>query len=345
MFSPKETIKQPERPENYEVVLDINLSRHGKKASFNATNIEDSEKIANLAKIEDLQDYDLVAVRTTPVERAVRTGLKYQEGFSENKTYAQEAKVNIRINEDISPIKSKGGKNIKEITKETEESKDINLLTEDFRKKYREAIEQDEFSSFDKENAGVLAWTEQMFEEMISLKQTFQDLSESKNLSELAKEEIKEFREKQLQSGGISILENSLKMTEQLNHYIKASDRYTKSSKILIQEINHAGFIEPFLIYLLKDDLEKKPINSEGKDIVEKIGGAFEPNETVKISIKRKKDSKKELNQLAIVIQLRNQEYVLHINEVENNIFKVSEKLLKEIGISDLILQKKINNS
>ena len=83
------------------------------------------------------------------------------------------------------------------------------------------------------------------------------------------------------------MLEVVLRMIKHLNNYIKVTNRLKDGTKGFIHEVNHSGFIEPFLIYLLKENIHEDPVRAEGKSDLEKIGGGFEPNENVRMSIKR----------------------------------------------------------
>lgn len=268
------------------VSLDIDLMRHGKKGSFNSSRIENVEETSQIAQNEDLSGYDVVAIRTTPVERAVHTALTMKEGFEGNET-VQQGEVNVRARELPTGILSEDGVNIEEIMKESKVTKDVNLISPNIREQYKQAVLGSEGSTWQKENAGVDVFIGIMQSNLKELEHTLDDLSRSKNLSEEAMRDIERFKVKQKAENGMSMLEVVLRMAKSIRNYTEVTNRLKSGTKAFIHEVNHSGFIEPFLIYLLNEQVRENPIVADGKSDLEKLGGGFEPNEGVRISIKR----------------------------------------------------------
>ncbi len=340
MKNPFERIEQKESGEfGNNVEIDVELARHGEKGSFNASRIANPEKVVELAKGKDLSGYDVVAVRTTPIERAVHTGMKIEEGFESNDTFVmddEKKKVNLRVRDLPTGVISKEGVIVKKIMNESSESKDVNLISPQIRQAYKEATEKSASSSLKKENAGVALWIKYLMDDLDYLKKIIDKTDGSKENSDKEESIIKNFKDKQVKEDGISVLEVVLRMTEHFKKYVEASNRLKNDSKVFVYDVNHAGFIEPFLVYLLQDQIEEDPVCSDGSDILEKMGGAFEPNEAVNISIKRKEKNGK----VSIKFRLRGKEYDLDV-EPDKNIFTKSGNLLKEITIADVISGKR----
>ena len=308
------------------VLLDIDLARHGKKSGFNSSRIENVEETSEIAKSKDVSDYDIIAVRTTPVERAVHTALATRNGLMENKNSNRNT-VNVRVKNLPTGILSTGGVNIEKIMEETDQTKDINLISPHIRELYKQAVQSTQGSTWEKENAGVELFINLMKSNVASLKHTINDLGSLDDLSEEAKMEIEKFKSTQQKEGGMSIIEVVLRMVKHLQNYTKATNKFKNDTKIFIHEVNHSGFIEPFLIYLLDKEISENPINANGRSALEKIGGGFEPNESIGISIKRKEKGGK----VEISFKLRDKVYYLDINDKLHNKITQSEKLLNLI--------------
>lgn len=279
-------VEKKERKYGENVALDIDLARHGKKGSFNSSRIENVEETSQIAQDEDLSGYDVVAVRTTPVERAVHTALTMKEGFEINDTL-QQGGVNVRARELPTGILSEDGVNIKEIMRESKTTKDVNLISPNIREQYKQAVLGSEGSTWQKENAGVEVFIGIMQSNLKELGRALDDLSQSNNLSEEAMRETERFKVKQKAENGMSMLEVVLRMVKNIGNYTEVTNRLKSGTKAFIHEVNHSGFIEPFLIYLLDEQVRENPIAADGKSDLEKLGGGFEPNESVRISIKR----------------------------------------------------------
>lgn len=309
------------------VSLDIDLARHGKKSSFNASRIENVEETSDIAKSKDVSGYGVIAVRTTPVERAAHTALAMKEGFIKNESY-NKSKLNVRVRNLPTGILSTGGISIEKIIEETDQTKDINLISPKIRELYKQAVQNTNGSTWEKENAGVDLFINLMKSNVDSLGHVIDDIKSSRGLysSEEAKIEVEEFKNTQQKEGGMSILEVVLRMIKHLQNYIKATNKFKNDTKIFVHEVNHSGFIEPFLIYFLEDKILENPVNEKGKNDLEKIGGGFEPNESVGISIKRKEKD----GDVEVFIKLRNKTYHLNNDQVFKK-FLQSEKLLSLI--------------
>lgn len=306
------------------VSLDIDLARHGEKDSFNSARIKNVDETVAIAKTQDLTDYDIVAVRTTPIERAVHTAQAIQDGFLSNESLVSDT-VNVRVRELPTGVHSVEGTNIERIMSETDMSKDLNLISPRIREQYKLAVEGKEGSSWDKENAGVQLFIDLMESNLESLSHVIKDLSDSKEFTNEARIEIENLKKLQKDEGGMSMLEVVLRMSKHLQNYIEVTNRLRTNTKGYIYEVNHSGFIEPLLVYLLKKQIKENPVNSEGKTDLEKIGGGFKPNETVRISIKRQEKDSAPI----IRFELRGKTYEL---ETENDsILLRSEQLLGAI--------------
>ena len=179
------------------VSLDIDLARHGKKGSFNSSRIENVEETSEIAQAEDLNSYDIVAVRTTPVERAVHTALVMREGFEKNETLKQEA-VNVRAKKLPTGILSKDGVSIGKIMEAAETSKDVNLISPSIREKYKQAVLNAEGSTWEKENAGVEVFIDNMQSNLKDLGHVRAELVNSETLSKESMQELQEFKDKQI---------------------------------------------------------------------------------------------------------------------------------------------------
>lgn len=318
------------------VILDIQLVRHGKKASFNAARIENPDEVKKAASEFDLSSYDYVGVRTTPVERAVDTAQWAREGYKENPTVKNKEAVKVRIKKLSSGILSESGTVIKDILKDTENTKDLNLISPDIREKYKEAVLAAPDSDWEKENAGVNAFIEILESEIRSIPTALHELDSNQDFSEQALQEIEALKTKQLNSGGISILEVALRMGSHLEKYARLTQHLKNESKVFFYEVNHSGFIEPDLVYLLKEQIESNPVNPDGQTILEKIGGAFEPSEGVKISIKREQRD----GSAMMIFEIRGKQYTLEVSGQTDKLTK-SKRLLDAVGISEKILSQR----
>jgi len=319
--------KESEKKEfGNDVLLHVDFSRHGKKADFNAPRIKNFKEISKEAEAEDLTDYDVVAIRTTPVERSVHSALAKQEGLQQNKSYNKDT-VNVRVRNLPTGVLSTEGVKIEKIMEKTDESKDVNLISPRIRELYKQAVQSTEGATWEKENAGVEVFIKLMKSNIESLKHVIYDFKNSDDLSSEAIQELKEFNKTHKEKNEMSMLEVTLRIMKHFKYYIKATNKFRSDSKIFISEINHSGFIEPFLIYLLNEQILENPIDGDGKSELEKIGGGFEPNESVGITIRRKKKD----GDVEITFKLRNRIYNLNINDNASNIFIESERLLNLI--------------
>ncbi|HEY4494962.1 MAG TPA: histidine phosphatase family protein [Patescibacteria group bacterium] len=335
-------LESQEKKRGHNIVLDLYLARHGKKSSFNAARIDNPEEVQEMAKTMDIEGYDYVGVRTTPIERAVDTAHHIKEGFEDNSfmDVSKKSDIKVRVRNLSSGILSKDGTIVENILKEGESSKDINLISPAIREHYKQAVLAASDSNWDKENAGVNAFIEIMESEMKELDITLQELERGEEFSEEAEKEINAFKNRQFEADGISMLEVALRMSKHFNKYIESTKRFDDNSKILLYEVNHAGFIEPELAYLLREQINQDPVNPDGNNILEKLGGAFQPSEAVKISIKREDDEAP----AEVAFDLRGKSYSLTIDG-KTDIFNKSERLLKAISISDKILTKRHGNN
>jgi hypothetical protein len=296
------------------VSLDIDLARHGKKGSFNASRIENFEETKEKAMHQDLRGYDIVAVRTTPLERAVHTGLAMKEGFGQNETLPQDS-VNVRVRELPTGILSVDGVEIDEIMKQSDSSKDLNLISPRIREQYKKAVQGKEGSSWDKENAGVQAFIDLMEANVALLRPVVAELTQGKELSDEAKSTLEQFKNEQKEAGGMSMLEVVLRMSKHLGNYTEVTNRLKNDTKGYIHEVNHSGFIEPMLVYLIKDKIEADPLKAESMTTLEKMGGGFEPNEKVNIHITREKKNDTPI----LTFTLRGKTYHLDANRLSES--------------------------
>lgn len=329
--SPESTISHQKffKEDNFgnNIILDIDLARHGEKGSFNSARIENAEETFEMAKNEDLSDYDIVAIRTTPVERAVHTAQVTREGFLNNKTFRSDT-VNIRVRELPTGVHSSEGVNIKKILGESDASKDVNLISQHIREQYKLAVQNKEGSSWKKESAGVELFINLMQSNLKVLERVINDLK-SGVLSEEAKKEIEKFKADQKNEGGMSILEVVLRMAKHLQNYTKVTNKLKSDTKVYIHEVSHSGFIEPFLIYLLNKKIIDNPINPDGKTDLEKLGGGFKPNEKLRINIERQERG----GPVKLSFQLRGRTYKMEIDDTNNNKLAQSEELLNLIKL------------
>jgi hypothetical protein len=325
-----------------DVTLDIHLARHGKKASFNAARIDNPDEVQQEANQLDLSDYDYVGVRTTPVERAVDTAQWVREGYENNPTVEQPngRDIKLRVRQLSSGILSEGGTNIEEILKDAEASKDVNLISPDIRERYKEAVLAAPDSDWDKENAGANAFVQMMQTDMAELPTAFKELESGQEFSEQARQEIAAFKQKQLDVGGISMLEVALRMGSHLEKYVRLTKHLNNDSKVFLYEVNHSGFIEPDLAYLLRDQIESDPVSPDGQSTLEKMGGAFQPSEDVKISIKREGREQP----VQVLFGLRGKQYSLVVDG-RSDILTRSRKLVKELSVADEVLNNRYGSN
>ncbi|HRY82473.1 MAG TPA: hypothetical protein P5232_02110 [Candidatus Moranbacteria bacterium] len=272
----------------------IEMARHGKKNGFNSSRISNSEEIAEMAENIDLSGFQSVEIHTTPVERAVHTAQSIQSGFKK-----QGADTEIKIQEMASGILSSAGTSIEAIMAKSESSKDLNLISPEIREEYKLAVENHIASSWSKEDAGVGAWIKIMKKEIEFLK---------KNGAE-------KFKSDQLKKNGISVLEVVLRICSYLIN-INGENKFVYS-------INHAGFIEPLLVYLLAEQITENPVR-DGLDVFQKMGGAFEPSESVKIILKGEK----------VIFHLRGKIYEINREKLEKE-----AKKLESISIANQVIE------
>jgi hypothetical protein len=173
------------------------------------------------------------------------------------------------------------------------------MLSPKIREGYAKAVQESEGSTLGQENAGVEYFVSLMDTDLAALTHTRQELKIGEVLSQDALQEITRFKETQDlgREGGMSVLEVVLRMVGHfIKHYSEVSNRSKSDSRTLIYEVNHSGFMEPFLLYLLKEDILADPI-ATGSTALEQLGGAFRPNEGFRISLLReKKDGDVTLN-------------------------------------------------
>jgi hypothetical protein len=312
-------------PERFgrDVHLFIELARHGKKDSHNAMRITNAAETAEIASNKDLSRYDLVAIRTTPVERAVDTALYVQGGYEGNETVEHDT-VNVRVRESQAPILSAGKTNIGEIMKDTDVSKDVSYISPKLRQEYKEATEKAVDSSFDVETAGVEVFLANMRSDMDVLGGVISDLENGRELSNESLLELETFVRNQKLEGGKSILELVLRMNRQLEHYINVTSRLKSKSNTFIHEVSHSGIIEPFIAYLIGKQIEENPVDESGHNIISLMGGAFKPNESMGISINR--DDKE--SSVEIIIELRGKSFPVTYDPDANNTITLGLKLL-----------------
>jgi hypothetical protein len=150
----------------------------------------------------------------------------------------------------------------------------------------------------------------------------------SEAISQEALEEISRFKETQdlgreSGEGGMSVLEVTLRMVEHfIGHYSEVSNKSKSDSRTLIYEVNHSGFMEPFLVYLLHEQIVADPV-AEGYTALEKLGGAFRPNENFRISLLRERKD----GDIALRFMLRGKTYVMDAKSVSDTLTE-NEKLL-----------------
>ncbi len=301
------------------VRLEIEFGRHGTKDDFNAREIIDAEKVTAIARSRDISKYNLVSVRSTPVPRAVDTLRAIEEGYADNPTLSAQ-KVTARIQTRPTGVLNSGGTHRVSISAEA--SEDINIMSPHLRELYKNAVNDDPESTWKKEDAGVQVMIRNLSDKLGMINRTRQEIAQSRPLSDESRKELQEFKALRAEEGGISILEVSLRFTEHLASYLDATGRLQSNTSALIDEVNHAGFIEPFLLYLFGDLLLGSPVRPDGVTDLDKIGGAFEPNEKVTLIIERKQRG--ELPSL--ILKLRDRIYTIPPEDLAQRIIE-SKKL------------------
>lgn len=94
--------------------------------------------------------------------------------------------------------------------------------------------------------------------------------------------------------------------------HTKMTERYYSGSKVDMINASHGSIMEPFVAFALGDQIEKDPVNSEGKNLVEKMGGAFTTAESFEIDTSINEEGKKTLK-----VKLRGKEYDLPEEKLE----------------------------
>ncbi|MDP1619879.1 MAG: hypothetical protein Q8L11_01655 [Candidatus Moranbacteria bacterium] len=278
--------------------VSVVLARHGKKGAFNSNRIANPEEVRGMASKFDLSGYDMIGVRSTPIERAVHTAVCVCEGLAEAGFHAT-----VEVCELTSGVLSTAGTDADAILQNSTASKDLNLISQEIREVYKNAVESCDGSSWSKEDAGVNAWVLLLAEEV-------------KALGCLGSEE---FKAEQLRRNGISMLECVLRMAKHMLGYIELASS-GKSS--WFYEVNHAGFIEPWLVYFLATQIDAMPV-ATGHNTFFQMGGAFEPSEAVTLSFSSE----------GIAVELRGKRYAIAVSVLQQAV-----RLLDEIAISEQIL-------
>jgi len=162
-------------------------------------------------------------------------------------------------------------------------------------------------------------------------------------LSNLSKEFIAEWKKKTKEEGGITALEWYLsfgkekpdvdtmspyemasRVARNVLTHSKMTERYYNDSKIDLINGSHSPTLDVFIATTLKEEIEKDPINPEGKNITEKMGGRFKTAEQFEVDTTIDNEGKK-----ALEVKFRGKEYDLakrKLEEMVSDLEKIEEK-------------------
>lgn len=104
----------------------------------------------------------------------------------------------------------------------------------------------------------------------------------------------------------------------------KMAERYRTGSKVDMVNGSHSPTLDVFIATALKEQIEKEPINPEGQNLTEKMGGRFKTAEGFEVDTIIDSESKKSL-----ILKFRGKEFPLDENKLEEMV-EDFEKTKKE---------------
>lgn len=104
----------------------------------------------------------------------------------------------------------------------------------------------------------------------------------------------------------ISPYEIASRFAKHVLTHTKMTEKYYSGSKVDMINASHGSIMEPFVAFALSDQIEKDPVNPEGKTLVEKMGGAFATAEAFEVDTMIDEQGEKTLK-----VKLRGKEYDL----------------------------------
>jgi len=122
-----------------------------------------------------------------------------------------------------------------------------------------------------------------------------------------------DFGDKRPDKGTISPKESAARFAKLVERYVKMSKKLKSGSAIDLIHVSHSGSIEPFLKELIGNAIDKEPINPEGNNFLEKLGGLINYLEGFGVDVKRSSKDSVELE-----LEFRGRKYVITEKEIED---------------------------
>ncbi|MBS4035803.1 MAG: phosphoglycerate mutase family protein [Ignavibacterium sp.] len=98
---------------------------------------------------------------------------------------------------------------------------------------------------------------------------------------------------------------------------IKIPEKCYSGSEVTLVNTSHSGILEPFFIEALGKAIEKDPVNKEGKDFIEKMGGAFNTAEGFEVDVKIDENGEK-----TVKLTFRGKNYEVDFERLEELVKK-----------------------
>jgi len=122
----------------------------------------------------------------------------------------------------------------------------------------------------------------------------------------------------------ISPYEMACRTAKNIFTHNKMAERYRAGSKVDMVNGSHSPTLDVFIATALEEQIEKNPINPEGKDLIEKMGGKFKTAEGFEVNTIIDGEGKKSL-----ILKFRGKEFPLDENKLEEMV-EDFEKTKKE---------------
>jgi len=120
--------------------------------------------------------------------------------------------------------------------------------------------------------------------------------------------------------GTISGKEMAERTAHDIYREIEMAGRLNDGSKIAIENASHTLPIEVFLMEAMGDEIEKDPVNPEGTDAYDRMGGSFGPADDYEIVAKTDENGR-----LTATMHLRGKEYRVNLRKLS----EMSERYLE----------------
>ncbi len=139
-------------------------------------------------------------------------------------------------------------------------------------------------------------------------------------------DEYKDKERKPDDPGTMSPYEMACRIAKSVSEHSRMAERLYKGSRENLFNGSHSPIVEVFLATALKEDIEKDPVNPEGKTLMEKMGGQFKTAEQFEVDTVIDDKGEKTLK-----VKFRDKEYDLSEEKLEKMVsYLDKEELRKE---------------